>query len=63
MPLAGFEPAIQAGERQQTDALDRVGIGIGSTNIKICNNWYQDFKTQRFRRKVVSRNTNTVYNF
>jgi hypothetical protein len=34
MPLVGFEPAIPAGERAQTYALDRVGTGIGSTNTK-----------------------------
>ena len=32
MPPAGFEPAVAAGERPQTHALDRAvpGIGIGS---------------------------------
>jgi hypothetical protein len=29
MPSAGFETAIQAIERQQTDALDRAANGIG----------------------------------
>jgi hypothetical protein len=29
MPSAGFEPAIQAGERLQTHALDRSTTGIG----------------------------------
>ena len=30
MPPAGFEPAIPAGERLQTHALDRSATGIGS---------------------------------
>ena len=30
MPPAGFEPAIPAGERPQTLALDRSATGIGS---------------------------------
>ena len=29
MPPAGFEPAIPAGERLQTHALDRSATGIG----------------------------------
>jgi hypothetical protein len=29
MPPAGFEPAIPAGERPQTYALDRAATGIG----------------------------------
>jgi len=29
MPPAGFEPAISAGERPQSHALDCVAIGIG----------------------------------
>ena len=29
MPAAGFEPAIPAGERLQTRALDRSATGIG----------------------------------
>ena len=29
MPTAGFEPAIPASKRLQTDALDRSAIGIG----------------------------------
>ena len=29
MPLAGFEPTISAGERQQTTALDRAATGTG----------------------------------
>ena len=33
MPRAGFEPAIQASERPQTNALDRAAAGIG-----VCNN-------------------------
>ena len=33
MPLAGFEPAIPAGERLQTRALDRSATGIGSYGI------------------------------
>ena len=37
MPSAGFEPAIPAGERLQTLALDRSASGIGRIwlNIKI----------------------------
>jgi hypothetical protein len=30
MPLAGFKPAIPAGERLQTHALDRSATGIGN---------------------------------
>jgi len=30
MPLAGFEPAIPASDRQQTHALDRAAIGFGA---------------------------------
>jgi hypothetical protein len=30
MPLVGFEPAIPASERPQTDTLDRAVTGIGS---------------------------------
>ena len=30
MPPAGFEPAIPASERPQTDALGRAATGIGS---------------------------------
>jgi hypothetical protein len=29
MPLAGFEPAVPASERPQTDALDGAATGIG----------------------------------
>ena len=34
MPSAGFEPTIQASERQQTHALDRAATGIGSHLIR-----------------------------
>ena len=37
MPVAGFEPTIQAGERPQTYALDRAAIGIGSSDIILQN--------------------------
>jgi hypothetical protein len=33
MPPAGLEPAIPAGERPQTHALDRAATGIGTQNI------------------------------
>ena len=29
MPTAGFEPTVSAGERQQTDVLDRAATGTG----------------------------------
>jgi hypothetical protein len=29
MPTVGFEPTISAGDRPQTDALDRAATGIG----------------------------------
>ena len=31
MPLTGLEPAIPASERPQTDALNRAGVGFGTT--------------------------------
>jgi hypothetical protein len=34
MPLAGFEPAIPANQRPQTQALDRAAIGIGKSTNK-----------------------------
>jgi hypothetical protein len=33
MPPTGFEPAIPGSERLQTNALDRVAIGIGNGNM------------------------------
>ena len=43
MPPTGFEPAIPAGERLQTGALDRSATGIGFkssyTVIIRANNW------------------------
>ena len=33
MSLVGFEPAISAGERPQTNALDRTATGGGKTHI------------------------------
>ena len=36
MPPAGFELAIPAGERLQTDALDRAATGIGRNSNTAC---------------------------
>jgi hypothetical protein len=43
MPLAGFEPAIPASERLQTQALDRAAAGIGSASIDFCNKILQSY--------------------
>jgi hypothetical protein len=43
MPSAGFKPAIPAGERLQTHALDRSATGIGSVRLhkkKKCTSTY-----------------------
>jgi len=37
MLLAGFEPAVPAGERSQPHALDRAVTGIGRTNVLSIN--------------------------
>jgi hypothetical protein len=39
MPTAEFEPAILAGERLQTHALDRSDTGIGSSEMLRSLNW------------------------
>ena len=38
MPTAGFEPAIPASERSQTDALQRAATGIDVIKYIIFNN-------------------------
>ena len=40
MPPAGFEPAISAGERLQTDALNRLATGIGERTFTSRNMLY-----------------------
>jgi hypothetical protein len=35
MPSAGFEHTIPAGERPQTDALDRAATGTGCDNVRV----------------------------
>ena len=37
MHPAGFEPAIPAGERPQTYALDRAAVGIDCISITLAN--------------------------
>ena len=40
MPPAGFEPAISAGERPQSYALDRAATGIGLEKKTLLNNGF-----------------------
>jgi hypothetical protein len=40
MPLAGFEPKISAGERQQNHALDRAATGISYTTYFLLLFWF-----------------------
>jgi len=40
MPLAGFEPKISAGERQQNHALDRLATGISYTTYFLLLFWF-----------------------
>jgi hypothetical protein len=44
MPPVGFEPAIPASERPQTNALVRSATGIGAVTLRWINkrNWYND---------------------
>ena len=42
MPLEGFEPAIPAGERPQTYALDSADTGIGMRILILVINFGQD---------------------
>ena len=42
MPPAGFEPAMPAGERLQTHALDRSANGIGPPDISATNSISSD---------------------
>ena len=35
MPPVGFEPTVSAGERPQTDGLDRAATGTGKFNVLI----------------------------
>jgi len=37
MPPVGFEPAVSAGERPQTQAFDRAATGIGTARFKNVN--------------------------
>jgi hypothetical protein len=44
MPPVGFEPAVSAGKRPKTYALDRAAIGIGGLPRVIgCNSWSSSF--------------------
>jgi hypothetical protein len=47
MPPPGFEPAILAGERLQTQVLDRSATGIGKTTVK----GVQKTKKQKYKVK------------
>ena len=52
MPAAGFEPAIPAGERQQTHALGRTDTGIGlKPKYRYVTIWNQSFWLPPPRRK------------
>jgi hypothetical protein len=53
MPPAGFEPAIPAGERLQTHALDRSATGIGkevTLTYNYCPLFAQSVECKRMRK-------------
>jgi len=63
IPLAGLEPTISAGERPQTDALDRAATGTGWCSNLIQQNVQKqsnDAEICEYQNKLQQqRNTNT----
>jgi hypothetical protein len=61
MPPAGFEPTIPAGERPQTDALDRAASGIAACSLSCSDKLVLSFCVCLVRFRAETRKAKPMY--